>query len=217
MRSVIPVLVLAAAASAQTAPAAGTSSDFSLSADHFDVKADSALGYDGFVLGAKARVLGDFSIVASYADASSDSTIINLAPAEFNLTRYSIGVEGVRALGSGKLTYGVAYAATSSEVETGGATQDYTENAQFVLGLRFDLEVGAGFQLGLGATHFVNDPELSSTGASFDMDDVTAPYLTVGYAITKAVSLQATYSTEDMVLGLPSADRCLLLGIRASF
>lgn len=212
------LLTLAAASSfAQAAPAAGTSSDFSLSADHFDVKADSALGYDGFVLGAKARVLGDFSIVASYADADSDSTVILLAPAQFKLKRYSVGVEGSRALGSGNLTYGIAYAATSTKVETGGSTQDYTDNSQFVLGIRYELELGAGFRLALGAAHFLNDPELSASGASFDMDDVTAPYLTVGYAVTKAVSVRATYSTEDMVMGLPSADRCLMLGVHASF
>lgn len=234
MKHIIPTLTLStlAAASAVAQSAAlqtQATPNFSVGVERFDVSSDT-LDYDGFTFGAKGKVVGPVSLVASYSDASSDS--ISLDPVfpgeslDFDVRRYSLGVESSHAVGSGLVAFGIAYADSTLKGSAFGESADLIDNKQVVLSVRYDLEVAKGLTLGFGLTHFINDLKFSNADASdfadfigltLEDDDVTAPVLSLSYSPAKAVTLHISYSTEDVALGIPDADGTLTFGVRANF
>lgn len=240
MKHIIPTLTLSTlAAASAVAQSAGLQTqatpNFSVGVERFDVSSDT-LDYDGFTIGAKGKVVGPVSLVASYSDASTDSISLDFlsdldpifagASLDLDVRRYSLGVESSHAVGSGFVAFGIAYADSTLKGSALGESADLIDNKQVILSVRYDLEVAKGLTLGFGLTHFINDLKFSNADASdfadfigltLEDDDVTAPVLSLSYSPAKAVTLHISYSTEDVALGIPDADGTLTFGVRANF
>lgn len=229
MKLLLPLLVASAAISHAQSPAAKVSSAdrYSVSLDKYEVVRDVD-DFDGLALGAKARVADGLRVALGYANASSDAfDLTGVTNVELEATRVSLGAEYEVPLAGGGLTFSLAYAQASAEAE-GDFAGDALENSQFVLGARYERELGAGFSVALAASHFVNDLEVESGFAPSDApasaallarydDSPTSVGLTLAYSPTRLLSFHLTYATEDSLFGLGNADNTISFGVRASF
>jgi predicted porin len=225
MKSLLPLLLVAAAAQAQTASVKAPADQYSFSVDKYEIVRDGD-DFDGMAFGAKARVADNLRIAFSYADASSDPfALVSGVNLELDASRISLGAEYDIPAGPGAVTLSLGYAHTSAEAE-GGATGDAFTNRQFVLGARYGMSLGAGFTASLAVNHFISDFEAeagfsnaSARAALAQRYDgsPTSVGLTLAYAPTDNVSIHLTYATEDSLLGLAGADNTISFGVRANF
>jgi hypothetical protein len=200
----------------------------SLGISYADVSHD-VVDYDGYVLGARFRVVQDFYVTAGWTSASTG--VVGVAEydleVDLDVDMWSLGFEYEIPSGPGKFTLSLAYSdgALEGYVSDGtglGAlyTGDIIENSQIILGARYDLPVGDMVKLGFALTHFKNDFSfvngLSSLGSIRDKS-VTAPKIELSIQPTKMFSLSLAYSTEDILLGLPEADGAFTLGAKLHF
>ena len=225
MKSLLPLLLVAAAAQAQTAAVKAPADQYSFTVDKYEIVRDGD-DFDGMSFGAKARVADNLRIAFSYADASSDAfALVSGLNLELDANRFSLGAEYDIPAGPGAVTLSLGYAHTSAEAE-GGATGDAFTNRQFVLGARYGMSLGAGFTASLAATKFISDfdpqagfataPARVALAERFDGSPFSVG-LTLAYAPTDNVSIHLTYATEDSLLGLAGADNTISFGVRANF
>jgi predicted porin len=225
MKSLLPLLLVAAAAQAQTAVVKAPADQYSFSVDKYEIVRD-ADDFDGMSFGAKARVADNLRIAFSYADASSDAfALVSGVNLELDANRFSLGAEYDIPAGPGAVTLSLGYAQTSAEAE-GGATGDAFNNRQFVLGARYGMSLGAGFTASLAVNHFISDfeaeagfstaPARAALAQRYD-GSPTSVGLTLAYTPTDLVTIHLTYATEDSLLGLAGADNTISFGVRANF
>ena len=225
MKSLLPLLLAAAAAQAQTAAVKAPADQYSFTVDKYEIVRDGD-DFDGMSFGAKARVADNLRIAFSYADASSDAfALVSGLNLELDANRFSLGAEYDIPAGPGAVTLSLGYAHTSAEAE-GGATGDAFTNRQFVLGARYGMSLGAGFTASLAVNHFISDfeaeagfstaPARAALAQRYD-GSPTSVGLTLAYAPTDNVSIHLTYATEDSLLGLAGADNTISFGVRANF
>jgi predicted porin len=225
MKSLLPLLLVAAAAQAQTAVVKAPADQYSFSVDKYEIVRD-ADDFDGMSFGAKARVADNLRIAFSYADASSDAfALVSGVNLELDANRFSLGAEYDIPAGPGAVTLSLGYAQTSAEAE-GGATGDAFDNRQFVLGARYGMSLGAGFTASLAVNHFISDfeaeagfstaPARAALAQRYD-GSPTSVGLTLAYTPTDLVTIHLTYATEDSLLGLAGADNTISFGVRANF
>jgi predicted porin len=225
MKSLLPLLLVAAAAQAQTAVVKAPADRYSFSVDKYEIVRDGD-DFDGMSFGAKARVADNLRIAFSYADASSDAfALVSGVNLELDANRFSLGAEYDIPAGPGAVTLSLGYAQTSAEAE-GGATGDAFNNRQFVLGARYGMSLGAGFTASLAVNHFISDfeaeagfstaPARAALAQRYD-GSPTSVGLTLAYTPTDLVTIHLTYATEDSLLGLAGADNTISFGVRANF
>jgi hypothetical protein len=226
MKSLLPLLLVAAAsASAQSAAVKTPSDQYSFSIDKYEIVRDGD-DFDGMAFGAKARVADNLRIAFSYADASSDAfALVSGLNLELDASRFSLGAEYDIPAGPGAITLSLGYAQTSAEAE-GGATGDAFNNRQFVLGARYGMSLGAGFTAAVAVNHFVSDfeaeggfstaPARAALVNRYD-GSPTSVGLTLAYTPTDLVTIHLTYATQDSLLGLAGADNTISFGVRANF
>ena len=225
MKSLLPLLLAAAAAQAQTAAVKAPADQYSFTVDKYEIVRDVD-DFDGMSFGAKARVADNLRIAFSYADASSDAfALVSGLNLELDANRFSLGAEYDIPAGPGAVTLSLGYAHTSAEAE-GGATGDAFTNRQFVLGARYGMSLGAGFTASLAVNHFISDfeaeagfstaPARAALAQRYD-GSPTSVGLTLAYAPTDNVSIHLTYATEDSLLGLAGADNTISFGVHANF
>ena len=225
MKSLLPLLLVAAAAQAQTAAVKAPADQYPFTVDKYEIVRDGD-DFDGMSFGAKARVADNLRIAFSYADASSDAfALVSGLNLELDANRFSLGAEYDIPAGPGAVTLSLGYAHTSAEAE-GGATGDAFTNRQFVLGARYGMSLGAGFTASLAVNHFISDfeaeagfstaPARAALAQRYD-GSPTSVGLTLAYAPTDNVSIHLTYATEDSLLGLAGADNTISFGVRANF
>ena len=222
MKSLLPLLLVAAAAQAQTAPVKAPAESFSFTVDNFMIARDVD-DFDGMSYGIKANVADGVRATLFYADAKSDPfDLVAGLNMSVKASRWAVGAE--YDLPSG-VTLSFAYAQTSATAH-GGATGDAFGNDQFVFGARYKVELGQGFTAILSANKFLSDFD-SDTAFSNAANRVAlaerfdgSPFsvgLTLAYVPVEHVSIHVTYALEDSELGLGRADNTLSFGVRAVF
>jgi hypothetical protein len=225
MKSLLPLLLVAAAAQAQTSTVKAQAGNFSLTADNYMIARDGD-DLDGMSYGVKAHVWDHVSLTLSYADVSSDPfELISGLNMDLAARHFSVGAEYDIHTGPGALTLSLAFAETAGRAE-GGASGDVFKNQQFVLGARYAMALGQGFTASLAATKFFSDfdpqagfataPARAALSQRYDGSPVSVG-LTLAYAPVENVIFHVTYATEDSLLGLADADNTLSFGVRAVF
>jgi hypothetical protein len=115
---------------------------------------------------------------------------------------YSLGIEYGTAVGAdGRLVVGgmLGLLDVTNLVEFG---------VQLSVRAAYEHQLGFGLKLGLGFTHFFNESVVG---------DVTAPTFTAGYQLSKALSLEFTYSPEDAIFGVDGDEDSMRLALNLSF
>lgn len=222
MKSLLPLLLVAAAVQAQTAPVKAPAESFSFNVDSHMIARDVD-DFDAMSYGFKAKVADGVRATLTYADAESDP--FDLA-AGLNMSvrarRWAVGAE--YDLPSG-VTLSFAYAQTTARAQ-GGVNGDAFGNDQFVFGARYQVELGHGFTASLAANKFISDfdPDAAFSNAAnrtalaerYDGSPF-AVSLTLAYAPTEHVNIHVTYAKEDSLLGLGGAKNTLSFGVSAVF
>ena len=225
MKSLLPLLLVAAAAQAQTAPVKAPAESFSFTVDNHMIARDVD-DFDGMSYGIKAKVWDDVRMTLVYADAESDPfDLVAGLNMSVKARRWAVGAEYDLPAGPGGVTLSFAYAQTSATSQ-GGFNGDAFGNDQFVFGARYKMELGQGFTATIAATKFVSDFD-SDTAFSTSTNRAAladrfdgSPFsvgLTLAYTPVEYVTIHLTYATEDSVLGLGRADNTLSFGVRATF
>lgn len=225
MKSLLPLLLVAAAAQAETAKVKAPADSFSLTADNYMIARD-ADDFDGMSYGVKAHVWDDVRLTLSYADVSSDPfELVSGLNVEVGARRFSVGAEYDLHTAEGDVTLSLAYGQTTGRTKGGFAGEAF-RNQQLVLGASYARPLGEGFTAILSANKFISDfdPDTSFSTASarsalsqrFDGSPFSVG-LTLAYAPTDHVTLHVTYATEDSLLGLAGANGTVSFGVRASF
>lgn len=225
MKSLLPLLLVAAAAQAQTASVKAPADSFSLTADNYMIARDTD-DFDGMSYGVKAHVWDDVRLTLSYADVSSDAfDLVSGLNVEVGARRFSVGAEYDMRVEQGVVTLSLAYGQTTGRT-TGGFVGDAFRNQQFVLGASYARPLGEGFTAILSANKFLSDFDTDkgfSTASArtalaerFDGSPFSVG-LTLAYTPVEHVTIHVTYATEDSVLGLGRADNSLSFGVRANF
>jgi hypothetical protein len=225
MKSLLPLLLVAAAAQAQTASVKAPADSFSLTADNYMIARDTD-DFDGMSYGVKAHVWDDVRLTLSYADVSSDAfDLVSGLNVEVGARRFSVGAEYDMRVEQGVVTLSLAYGQTTGRT-TGGFVGDAFRNQQFVLGASYARPLGEGFTAILSANKFLSDFDTDrgfSTASArtalaerFDGSPFSVG-LTLAYTPVEHVTIHVTYATEDSVLGLGRADNTLSFGVRANF
>ena len=225
MKSLLPLLLVAAAAQAQTAPVKAPAGNFSLTADKYEIVRDVD-DFDGMSYGIKAKVWDDVRMTLGFADASSDRfDLVSGLNVEVGARRFSVGAEYDLHTAEGDVTLSLAYGQTTGRTK-GGFAGDAFRNQQFVLGASYARPLGEGFTAILSANKFLSDFDPDATFSTaparaalverFDGSPFSVG-LTLAYAPTDNVSIHLTYATEDSLLGLAGADNTISFGVRATF
>jgi hypothetical protein len=225
MKSLLPLLLVAAAAQAQTASVKAPADSFSFSADNFMIARDVD-DFDGMSYGIKAKVADHVRVSLAYADATSDAfELVSGLNVEVGARRFSVGAEYDMHVEQGVVTLSLAYGQIAGRTK-GGFVGDAFLNQQFVLGASYAHTLGEGFTAIVSANKFISDfdPDKSFSTASartaiserFDGSPF-AVGLTLAYAPVEHVTIHVTYATKDSVLGLGQADNTVSFGVRASF
>ena len=225
MKSLLPLLLVAAAAQAQTTSVKAPADSFSFSADNFMIARDVD-DFDGMSYGIKAKVADHVRVTLAYADATSDAfELVSGLNVEVGARRFTVGAEYDMHIEEGIVTLSLAYGQTTGRTK-GGFAGDAFRNQQFVFGASYSRDMGQGFTATLAANKFISDfdtdPAFSTStnrAALADRFD-GSPFsvgLTLAYTPVEYVTIHLTYATEDSVLGLGRADNTLSFGIRANF
>lgn len=225
MKSLLPLLLVAAAAQAQTAPVKAPADNFSFTVDKHEIARDVD-DFDGMSYGIKARVADGVRATLSFADASSDAfDLVSGLNMELGARRFSVGAEYDMHIDEGIVTLSLAYGQTTAKA-SGGFTGDAFRNQQFVIGARYDVALAKGFTATLSANKFLGNFDADSTFSTAANRVALAerydgsPFsvgLTLGYTPVEHVTVHLTYATEDSLLGLAGASNTLSFGVRANF
>ena len=225
MKSLLPLLVVAAAAQAETTSVKAPADSFSLTADNFMIARDVD-DFDGMSYGIKAKVWDGARMTLGFADATSDRfDLVSGLNVEVGARRFAVGAEYDMHIEQGIVTLSLAYGQTTGRTK-GGFVGDAFRNQQFVLGASYARPLGEGFTAILSANKFLSDFDTDkgfSTASArtalaerFDGSPFSVG-LTLAYTPVEYVTVHLTYATEDSVLGLGRADNTLSFGVRANF
>lgn len=225
MKSLLPLLLVAAAAQAQTAPVKAPADNFSFTADKYEIARDVD-DFDGMSYGIKARVADGVRATLSFADTTSDRfDLVSGLNMELGAQRFSVGAEYDMHIDEGIVTLSLAYGQTTAKAK-GGFTGDAFRNQQFVFGARYDVALAQGFTATLSANKFIGnfdaDAAFSTAANRVALADRYAgsPFsvgLTLAYVPVDHVTIHVSYATKDSLLGLAGASNTLSFGVRASF
>ena len=225
MKYTLPLLLVAAAAQAQTATVKAPASNFSFTADKYEIARDVD-DFDGMSYGIKAKVWDDVRMTLGFADASSDRfDLVSGLNVEVGARRFSVGAEYDLHTAEGDVTLSLAYGQTTGRTKGGFAGEAF-RNQQFVFGASYSRDLGQGFTATLAANKFISDFDPDSAfSTSTNRAALASRYdgspfsvgLSLAYAPTDHVSINLTYATEDSLLGLAGASNTLSFGVRASF
>lgn len=153
---------------------------------------------DGYRLGVDARLVRDFYLHGSFADISG--------PASLNDARaYSLGLSYRLDFGPGKASLGAAIGALDGDVLDGDQHQ---------LRVAYALRPTKDLEVEFSLTHYLNS--LDDVPGE-DTDDLTAPALTLRYTFAQGVGLEASFSSENTLLGIDTDDGAWSLGVTFSF
>jgi len=225
MKSLLPLLLVAAAAQAQTAPVKAPADNLSFTVDNYMIAHDVE-DFDGLSYGVKGKVWDDVRMTLSFADITSDRfDLVSGLNVEAGVQRFSVGAEYDLHTADGIVTLSFAYGQTTGRTK-GGFVGDAFRNQQFVFGASYAKDLGQGFSATLSANKFLSDFDVDtafSTAAArtaladrFDGSPFSVG-LTLAYAPTDNVSIHLTYALEDSLLGLGNADNTLSFGLTARF
>jgi len=225
MKSLLPLLLVAAAAPAETTSVKAPADSFSLTADNFMIARDVD-DFDGMSYGIKAKVWDGARMTLGFADATSDRfDLVSGLNVEVGARRFAVGAEYDMHIEQGIVTLSLAYGQTTGRTK-GGFVGDAFRNQQFVLGASYARPLGEGFTAILSANKFLSDFDTDkgfSTASArtalaerFDGSPFSVG-LTLAYTPVEYVTVHLTYATEDSVLGLGRADNTLSFGVRANF
>ena len=225
MKSLLPLLLVAAAAQAETTSVKAPADSFSLTADNFMIARDVD-DFDGMSYGIKAKVWDGARMTLGFADATSDRfDLVSGLNVEVGARRFAVGAEYDMHIEQGIVTLSLAYGQTTGRTK-GGFVGDAFRNQQFVLGASYARPLGEGFTAILSANKFLSDFDTDkgfSTASArtalaerFDGSPFSVG-LTLAYTPVEYVTVHLTYATEDSVLGLGRADNTLSFGLTARF
>lgn len=225
MKSLLPLLVVAAAAQAQTAQVKAPAGNLSLTAENYMIAHDVE-DFDGMNYGIKAKVWDDVRMTLSYADATSDAfDLVSGVNVELGARRFSVGAEYDLHIDKEIVTLSLAYGQTTGRTK-GGFVGDAFRNQQFVFGASYAKDLGQGFTAIVSANKFLSDFDVdtafstasarSALSERFDGSPFSVG-LTLAYAPTDNVSIHLSFATEDSLLGLANADNTLSFGVSARF
>ena len=207
--TLLPLVILTAAASAQTMPvkSVNRSEQFSVGVSYAMVKnalsgAPVEIDSDATVIDVRATVYQNIFLTASYADIKVDVPAGEGPVPNLDLNSMSFGFGTKIAAGNGNFELAYAY----SKVEFDFGSDDINQNL-FKAG--YSVDVGNGFTVGLTVIHYSN--------SDTDVDDVTAPVFAVGYKFGQGFSADLSYSTENSIFGAPDADSTTTIGVRYGF
>jgi len=225
MKNLLPLLVVAAAAQAQTASVKAPVDNFSFTVDNHMITRDVD-DFDGMSYGIKALVAENVHATLSYADASSDPfDLVAGTNLELAARRFAVGAEYDMSIGSADVTVSLAFAQTTARAK-GGVSGDAFRNQQFVFGVRHVRTLAEGFTATISANKFFSDLDNKTAFASAPAREALRqrydgnPFsvgLTLAYAPTENVSIHLAYATEDSLLGLAGADSTISFGLTARF
>lgn len=188
------LLAAAAAAHAQTAPVVPAAKPGEVGRIGL-AYADSG-DTDGYRLSVDAKLVQGFHLHGSFADIST--------PLD-DVRSYSLGASYRFDFGPGKASVGAAVGALDSDLADGDQHQ---------LRVAYALRAAQGLEVELSLTHYLNDIDLA---IPVDTDDLTAPALTLRYTFAKGVGIEASFSTENTLLGLDTDDGAWSVGFNFSF
>ncbi len=210
----LALVTLAAAAGAQTVPVKRTSANelFSAGVTYSDANSIGNGGPDvnGYTFDVRASVSSNIFLTAAYTNMEKlvEPGVFTASP-----SAYSLGVGTKFAAGNGSVGLSYAYRNIDFDVtvETLDPVQLFDDVDQHWLKVAYSLDLGNGLDVTLGVTHIFNDAD------GVEVDDVTAPELTVGFKFGQGFSGQLSYSTEDVLFGLPDGDGTVSIGVRYGF
>ena len=217
--TLLPLVILTAAASAQTMPvkSVNRSEQFSVGISYastsdawpspFDNLDTSAMTVD-----LRATVASNIFLTASFSDMNTNLVIAPPAASDYlDISSYSFGFGTKIAAGNGNLELSYAYCKLDFPYDNLSMNQN-------IFKVGYTVELGNGFNVGLALIHYLND-EITGSGAfsGGQPDDVTAPVVTVGYNFGQGFSANVSYSTENTVFGGPDADGTMSVGVRYGF
>jgi hypothetical protein len=212
--TILPLVILTAAASAQTMPvkSVNKSEQFSVGVGYAMAKNTFAFSgapfetdSDATVIDVRATVYQNIFLTASYADIKTDIPAVGPlpGPSSIDVKSMSFGFGTKIAAGNGNIELAYAYSKIEADV---GLGEDVNQN---IFKAGYSVDVGNGFNVGLTVIYYSN----SDTG----FDDVTAPVFTVGYKFGQGFSADLSYSTENTAFGAPDADGTTTVGVRYGF
>ena len=225
MKSLLPLLVVAAAAQAQTAPVKAPADNLSFTVDNYMIAHDVE-DFDGLSYGVKGKVWDDVRMTLSFADITSDPfDLVSGLNVEAGARRFSVGAEYDLHTADGIVTLSLAYGQTTGRTK-GGFVGDAFRNQQFVFGASYAKDLGQGFSATFSANKFLSDFDVDSAFSTASARTALAerfdgsPFsvgLTLAYAPIDNVSIHLSYATEDSLLGLGNADNTISFGVSARF
>jgi len=209
--TILPLVILTAAASAQTMPvkSVNKSEQFSVGVSYAMAKntlngAPVEIDSDATIIDVRATVYQNIFLTASYADIKTDiPSGLGPGPGNLDMNSMSFGFGTKIAAGNGNIELAYAYSKIEADV---GLGEDVNQN---IFKAGYSVDVGNGFNVGLAVIYYSN----SDTG----FDDVTAPVFTVGYKFGQGFSADLSYSTENTAFGAPDADGTTTVGVRYGF
>jgi opacity protein-like surface antigen len=191
------LLLAAAAAQAQTAPVkpAAKPGEIGRIGLAFADSGDT----DGYRMSVDAQLVRNVYLHGSFAD---------LSTAGLDDTRaYSLGASYRFDFGPGRASFGAAIGALDGDTFDGDQHQ---------LRVAYAVRAAQGLEIELSLTHYLND--LKAVAApGYDVDDLTAPALTLRYTFAKGVGLEASFSSENSLLGIDTDDGSWSVGLNFSF
>ena len=208
--TLLPLVILTAAASAQTMPvkSVNRSEQFSVGVSYAMAKntltgAPVEIDSDATVIDIRATVYPNIFLTASYADIKTDlPSGLGPAPDNLDMNSMSFGFGTKIAAGNGNFELAYAY----SKIEFDITSEDINQN---IFKAGYSVDVGNGFNVGLTVIYYSN--------SDTTFDDVVAPVLTVGYKFGQGFSADLSYSTENSIFGAPDADSTTTIGVRYGF
>jgi hypothetical protein len=209
--TILPLVILTAAASAQTMPvkSVNKSEQFSVGVSYAMAKntlsgAPFEIDSDATVIDVRATVYQNIFLTASYSDIKTDiPSGFGPGPGNLDMNSYSFGFGTKIAAGNGNIELAYAYSTVESDF---AFLEDINQN---IFKAGYSVDVGNGLNVGLAVIYYSN----SDTG----FDDVTAPVFTVGYKFGQGFSADLSYSTENTAFGAPDADGTTTVGVRYGF
>jgi hypothetical protein len=210
--TILPLVILTAAASAQTMPvkSVNKSEQFSVGVSYAMAKNALSGGpveidSDATVIDVRATVYPNIFLTASYADIKTDiPSGFGPGPGNLDMNSMSFGFGTKIAAGNGNIELAYAYSTVEFDF---GPVEDVNQN---IFKAGYSVDVGNGFNVGLAVIYYSNSDD-------YGLDDVTAPVFTVGYKFGQGFSADLSYSTENTAFGAPDADGTTTIGVRYGF
>ena len=213
--TILPLVILTAAASAQTMPVKSTNVSERFSVGIGYAMANDTWAFSGApfqvdstatIIDVRATVYQNIFLTASYSDIKTDVPSGIPVPGSLDMSSYSFGFGTKIAAGNGNLELSYAY----NKVEIDFESVNFNQN---ILKAGYTVDVGNGFNVGL-AVIYISNKDITNGPP---IDNVTAPVVTVGYKFGQGFSADLSYSTENTVFGAPDADGTTTIGVRYGF